>query len=72
MSPWCELQKARDGPRTRLRARGVRRRLGQTRDQIAVTVEGNRWAFLGDTPEVAVCLVLRQHGHFSTLTNVLP
>ena len=58
--PWFGWQQPRDEPRRMHRARGVRRGLGQTRDQSAVGVERKLWSYLGVSPEVAVCLVPRQ------------
>ena len=45
--------------RKKPRCRGLRRGLGQTRDQSAVGVERKLWSYLRVSPEVAVCLVPR-------------
>ena len=59
--PCFGWQQPRSEARRKPRARGLRRGLGQTRDQSAVRVERNLWSYLGVSPEVAVCLVPRQH-----------
>ena len=70
--PWFGWQQPRGEPRRMHRARGVRRGLGQSWDESAVRVERMRWSYLGVCPEVAVCLVPRQHRQISSLAEALP
>ena len=70
--PWFGWQQPRGEPRRMQRARGVRRGLGQFWDESAVRVERKRWSYLGVCPEVAVCLVPRQHRQISSLAEALP
>ena len=70
--PWFGWQQPRGDPPRMHRARGVRRGLGQFWDESAVRVGRKRWSYLGVSPEVAVCLVPRQHRQISSLAEDLP